>query len=169
MKRFDLTGRQFGRLTAISPAPHQQKMTTWYCQCACGMLHVARTSMLSNGTTTSCGCLRSEKLKELRTTHGQSKKNETGAYVSWTAMKWRCKTTRLPTFLYYGMRGITYCKRWESFDNFFKDMGPRPVGMSLDRRNGDLGYSKTNCRWVTPTEQSRNRRNVKAAHAHKAR
>lgn len=161
MRRADLTSKTFGRLTALWQGTRQGSLTTWECICSCGVLHTARTSSLLSGRTTSCGCLTSEKLRAARTTHQQSKKNKTGAYVSWTAMKWRCRTQQLPTSRYYRARNITFCPRWDSFENFFADMGDRPPGLSLDRIDGNLGYSKENCRWATPTEQSRNRRNVK--------
>lgn len=43
------------------------------------------------------------------------------------------------------------------FENFFKDMGARPIGKTLDRKNSDKNYSKSNCKWSTPKEQARNR------------
>jgi hypothetical protein len=167
--RYDLTGKTFGSLTASHPAPNRGDATAWNCRCVCGSPYIARTTSLINGRTSSCGCLTSKRLQNARTTHGQSKKNKTGAYVSWTAMKWRCRTFSFPTYFSYRCRGITYCERWESFEAFLEDMGPRPKGKSLDRVDNDLGYSKENCRWATPSEQSQNRRNVKAAHARKHR
>jgi hypothetical protein len=70
----------------------------------------------------------------------------------------RCNNPEDAGFHRYGGRGITVCHRWETFENFFTDMGDKPPGHSLDRVKNHLGYSKGNCRWATPTEQCRNTR-----------
>jgi hypothetical protein len=46
------------------------------------------------------------------------------------------------------------------FENFLKDMGERPEGKTLDRRDNDKGYCKSNCRWATDEEQYDNRGSV---------
>jgi len=53
------------------------------------------------------------------------------------------------------------CERWrESFLNFLADMGERPgKKFSLDRVDNNGPYTKSNCRWATQTEQTRNTRN----------
>lgn len=57
----------------------------------------------------------------------------------------------------YGGRGIEF--RFTSFKEFFGHIGPRPVGMSLDRRNSDGHYELGNVRWATMKEQQNNKRN----------
>lgn len=86
-------------------------------------------------------------------THGLSR---TQVYYSWIGMKTRCNNKSDDHYPNYGGRGITVCKRWESFENFFSDMGHRPENKTLDRKNNDEGYSKENCRWATPLQQARN-------------
>jgi hypothetical protein len=59
----------------------------------------------------------------------------------------------------YGGRGIRLCKRWQGtvgFGNFLEDMGPRPAGMTLDRKNPQGHYEPTNCRWATRDVQANN-------------
>jgi hypothetical protein len=81
--------------------------------------------------------------------HGLSK---TATYRKWVCMKWRCQHDK-----YYKSIGITFCKRWERFENFLADMGECPVGMEIDRKNTHRGYSPSNCRWATRLVNQRNR------------
>lgn len=83
----------------------------------------------------------------------------TGTYRSWEVMKSRCKNKNDPSFEGYGGRGIGFCDRWNSFENFLIDMGDRPHGKSLDRIDVNGNYHVENCRWATPSEQGRNKRN----------
>jgi len=91
--------------------------------------------------------------------HGQAGRNWTPTYRSWHSMIQRCCNPNFPPFKYYGGRGIGICQSWRySFTTFFKDMGERPEGRTLDRVNNNGHYCKANCRWATPTEQQSNTR-----------
>lgn len=71
-------------------------------------------------------------------------------------MRQRCLNPNHPYFSKYGGRGISICPSWNSFREFAKDMGTRPLGTSLDRIDNGLPYGKSNCRWATRIEQNRN-------------
>lgn len=87
-------------------------------------------------------------------------------YTIWKLMKARCTGKYSTSYARYGARGITVCKEWaDSFDAFVSDMGNSPYGMQIDRIDNEKGYCKENCRWVTPAENSRNRRATKLDHA----
>jgi len=95
-----------------------------------------------------------------RLLHGEAKP-PTPEYRVWLGMWTRCTNRRRSRFKDYGGRGIDVCARWRAYENFLRDMGRRPSPRhSLDRKKGDDGYTPSNCRWASPSEQVRNRRNV---------
>lgn len=57
----DLTGQQFGRLTAICPTQKRAHgSVVWKCSCSCGNTAFVSSAGLSTGKTRSCGCLQKE-------------------------------------------------------------------------------------------------------------
>lgn len=100
-----------------------------------------------------------------RLRHGHSNRKSGAAtpeYVAWMGMRNRCNSDVSRAYHRYGGRGIKVDPRWDSYENFLIDMGPRPSPQhSLDRIDVDKGYSPENCRWATWKEQQRNRSNNK--------
>ena len=73
----------------------------------------------------------------------------------------RCDNPNAPNYYRYGGRGISVCERWRKFENFFSDMGERPLGTTIGRRDNDGNYGTDNCSWEGPLEQQRNKQNTK--------
>ena len=85
-------------------------------------------------------------------------------YPVWNAMIARCYLPSNPWYSEYGGRGIEVCEVWrKNFLQFLDDMGPRPTGFTLERKDNNLGYYKENCEWVSYSDQNRNQRRRKNA------
>lgn len=150
----DLCGRVYGSLFVISFAGlTSARKARWFCVCACGRGAAPIGASLANGHTTSCGCVRAT----IKKTHGAT---GTPTHNTWLAMKARCANPKASDYPNYGGRGVTVCNRWLNFENFLRDMGARPVGMTLERMNVNGGYEPGNCEWATQKQQSRNRRST---------
>jgi len=76
----------------------------------------------------------------------------------------RCNNKDTEYYKYYGERGIKVCYRWSDknpngFQNFLKDMGEIPDGLTIDRIDNNGDYDKNNCKLSTMEQQCRNKRN----------
>lgn len=83
-------------------------------------------------------------------------------YATWSMIWQRCINPNQKDYPYYGGRGITVCRRWEYFENFLEDMGPRPSPKhALVRRHSGLRFQPSNCSWEPRGEAVRRRRSNK--------
>lgn len=148
-------GQKFGRLTFV-----EQQGKRCIALCDCGRTVSTTTYNITSGRTTSCGCFFKEMITKTNTTHGQTK---TPTWNSWSSMKRRCNNNSRHNSYCYKGKGITYDPKWETFEGFYEDMGERPAGTTLDRRENNKGYYKENCRWATSREQWLNRNDPRVA------
>lgn len=155
----NLVGQRFGRLIVLeSTGERNRGCVVWNCLCNCGVTKLVASIYLTRGDVKSCGCMR----------HGHAASRDrrpSPEYCSWRSMLARCRDSKHSSFKYYGGRGITVCERWDSFENFLADMGPRPPDCSLDRIDPNGNYEPKNCRWATPAQQTANQRSRSTAHA----
>jgi hypothetical protein len=146
--RIDLTGKVFGKVVVIEYAGKAKNgQTLWICLCECGNRTKAFGSHLTRGNTKSCGCGKG------RFIHGMYKSPEYQAYIH---AKSRCENPDTKCYENYGGRGIQF--RFKNFEDFFKEVGHRPEGESLDRIDNNGHYEVGNLKWSTRKEQQNNTR-----------
>lgn len=157
MKKANLIGQKFNRLTVIGRV--KRKRVYWICECDCGNIKEIQTTHLKSGATQSCGCLHKEIISINSKKHGM---HNTKTYTLWKNMRQRCNNKNLPSYKNYGGRGIKYCNDWENFEVFKKWCMENGYSeeKQLDRIDNNKGYCPSNCRFTTSLQNNMNRRNT---------
>ena len=158
MSVIDLTGLKQGCLTVLNRAENAPGSTRarWLCQCDCGRQVIMRSDVLRRGAG-SCGCVSAS------FDHGECRgAKPSRLYNIWRDMQARCKNPKNIGYHLYGGRGITVCDEWAKFKSFknWADSAGYAENLTLDRIDPNGPYEPENCRWVTNTEQQRNKRNT---------
>lgn len=156
IKAGDFFMKKFGRLIVLNK--NCDRNGYWLCKCECGNQKEIYLYSLKYGKTKSCGCLAIEVAKKTHTKHGL--KNH-ALYSVWIDMKNRCYNKKDTNYKYYGARKITVCSEWKSNFRAFYDFAINngwEKGLEIDRRNNDGSYKPSNCRFVTRSQNNKNRR-----------
>lgn len=134
----NLTGQQFGMLTALEPMGSIKGRSYWAVECECGATELVQTSSLRSGNTQSCGCKRAQ----TQTIHGGTVGGKrTPENAAWSNLR----RLRKPMV-----------KEWENYQQFFKDVGWRPTPEhELRRRDIREPHGPNNTYWRNPIEQQR--------------
>lgn len=76
-------------------------------------------------------------------------------YYTWQHMLEKCNNKKHIQFHNYGGKKIKVCERWSTFKNFLDDMGEKPDGFFLGRKDLNVNFCKNNCKWITKKEIDR--------------
>lgn len=129
------------------------------CLCSCGRTAFVYPYQFKSGDIMSCGCARTGNPEvqlgnTYRKTHGLTKNR---FYKKWNDMVRRCHNPNEPAYQKYGAKGITVCDEWryspDKFIEWCESTHPSGDLLTIDRIDGTKGYSPSNCRWSTQSEQ----------------
>lgn len=158
--KIDMTGLRYGKLTTVECLGpiSKGKVIYWRFKCDCGATVKAQGSTVRNGYRKCCGCT----IENAGISHAElNTPAKIAVYRAWSSARQRCANPNDLDYWNYGGRGIKVCERWNIFECFQADMGPKPEpydNYTLERKNYDGHYEPSNCKWATHAEQRANQR-----------
>lgn len=154
MKKLNLVGQKFERLTVLKEAPSIGGRSAWECQCDCGTVKNIKTEELRSGGTKSCGCWNQEQ-RSLRAENMYSKRIKYSAIEATARKVWKNNYEEMlyEDFYTISQQNCHYCNSqpsntWNIADNRsskrMKDNGKFTYN-GLDRLDSTKPHSKENC------------------------
>jgi predicted SprT family Zn-dependent metalloprotease len=144
-RQIDLTGKSIQGSLIIRRIDNKNDEAYYLVRCGCGREKTALAYRLKKGESARCAHCRVK-------THGATYSR---TFNIWRGMIGRCTNPNLKAYKYYGGKGIEVCGEWLKYENFLQDMGECPDSLTIDRIDPLGGYNKQNCRWLSPSENSR--------------
>ena len=162
-----IVGERFGKLRVL----YEWLPDRFVARCECGEHVEVFRSSLTDGVVKNCGCSANKNKERKFNGHcrsfvrrdGRPASRTSREYNTWKNMMQRAHWGTGKDAENYKERGIRVCERWtlprgQGFANFLADMGPRPAGLTLDRKDVQGHYTPENCIWATWDEQTANQR-----------
>lgn len=157
-------GAKFGKLEVCSEPFYvhhggKRPKRRLHCKAKCECGRVVDVLCFNLRPTSTCVECHKEKLSDLYRQHGDSR---TRLHGCWKNMVDRCSNPANKRFKYYGGRGITVCEGWRNDYLAFRQWALAngfDETLQIDRIDNDGGYEPANCRFVTQSQNARNKSN----------
>lgn len=144
-------GSKFGRWEVMGSFVLHGFLRYYPCRCCCGTEREVYGDHLVKGKSKSCGCWKVDRLFQ----HGDTRRGKFFRLRRiWVGMRSRCRNGNdLDKWKYYGGKGIKVCRKWDSSYLNFK-VWALSSGYTdclvIDRIDSSRNYCPSNCRWITP-------------------
>lgn len=161
----DMTGKKFEHCQVIGfSGLSNDNKATWECLCECGGVFVTTGKALRDGSSKSCGCLKTKIILEASRKNRKHGETNNRLYNIWRGIKKRCYIPNDTSYKNYGAKGIKVCDEWLNSYEKFRDWAMSngyEDNLTIDRIDSEGDYTPENCRWANWKQQGRNRSNNK--------
>jgi hypothetical protein len=173
-------GQRFGRLSTVTRVygsdPKFKRRVFYLFKCDCGNFKTVARDNVKNGHTKSCGCLvidtSIDAIEKYNKDSGSECHGQSGSslYNRWQNIKARCYKPSSNRYYAYGARGVVVCDEWRSSFTKFLEWSCAngyEEGLQIDRIDTDGNYEPSNCRWVTPAQNAKNKNSYRGSSKYK--
>ncbi len=135
-------------------------------ECECGTEYEAVMAQVKSGTQYQHCSMCSDKIRKKKLSLSKTRHGEKGSklYQVYYSIIFRTENIKCDQYDDYGGRGIKMCPEWrndnKAFFTWAKDNGYID-GLTIERKNNNIGYSPDNCIWADRYVQAQNQRRKK--------